>query len=98
MNLVNKHWRLMGVIRKTMKNETNASKVRELQENYRVQARCHRKRLMDAKRASRGMTHQEIAEAIEVSRTTVTVWVNSMKDILQELATTYSIVTKGDDV
>lgn len=81
----NKHWALMAKIKNSMYKASTKEEYNALKENYMAHVRCHKNRLADFNRTLGGIVHEEIATMTGQSRTTVTMGIKRVKEILRAI-------------
>ena len=91
LELAAMHWRLMAKLKNSMYSARNDEEYGILRENYQAHVRCHRNRMNDARRSMRGIVHADIAEALDMSRTTVTMAIRKVKLELERISTAFPI-------
>lgn len=80
------HWRLMAKIKNSMYKASSNEEYRVLKENYFSQVRCHRNRLEDARRSVKGIIHEDIASALGLSRSTVSMGICLIRRELERIS------------
>lgn len=91
LELAAMHWRLMARIKNSMYSARSAEEYSTLRENYQTHVRCHRNRMNDARRSMKGIIHADIAEALDMSRTTVTMAIRKVKTELEKISSAFPI-------
>lgn len=86
LQLAAMHWRIMAKIKNSMYKAATETEYNELRDNYMAQVRCHKNRLNDARRAFRGIIHEEIASTLGHSRTTVSMGIRQVRKALMEIS------------
>ncbi len=80
------HWCLMARIRNSMYRATSEEEYSVLKENYMSQVRCHRNRIRDARRSVKGIIHEDIASALGLSRSTVSMGISFIRRELERIS------------
>lgn len=80
------HWRMMARIKNSMYRASSQEEYRVLKENYLSQVRCHRNRLEDASRCVKGVIHEDIASAMGLSRSTVSMGICLIRKELERIS------------
>lgn len=93
LDRANKHWRIMAKLKKEISMERNEERKLRLQDHYHTQVKCHRQRIIEARKINRGMTRTEIAEILGMSRSTVCTAIVKMTEKLKEIILTSSLTT-----
>lgn len=80
-----KHWRIMRKLEANIMNEGSEEKRKRLQDHYLTQVACHRKKVLEIKKASRGLSRTEIADILNVSRSTVSGSIREITNLLESI-------------
>lgn len=80
------HWCLMARIKNSMYRATSREEYSVLKENYMSQVRCHRNRIEDARRSVKGIIHEDIATALGLSRSTVSMGISLIRRELERIS------------
>ncbi len=80
------HWCLMARIKNSMYKATSREEYSVLKENYMSQVRCHRNRIEDARRSVKGIIHEDIASALGLSRSTVSMGISLIRRELERIS------------
>ncbi len=80
------HWCLMARIKNSMYRAASREEYSVLKENYMSQVRCHRNRIEDARRSVKGIIHEDIASALGLSRSTVSMGISLIRRELERIS------------
>ena len=84
---------IVAKLKKEISMERNEERKLRLQDHYHTQVKCHRQRIIEARKINRGMTRTEIAEILGMSRSTVCTAIVKMTEKLKEIILTSSLTT-----
>lgn len=81
-----KHWRIMAKLVANINLENDDEKRRKLRDHYHTQVMCHKKNVIQIKKASCGMSRASIANILEVSRSSVSTAIKEISMLLEMIA------------
>ena len=85
MARANMHWRIMARLKTNLAVEHDEKKRKSLMDHYQTHVRCHRDRMMEVRKLERGMTRSEIAQALNISRSSITDAMRSTSNLLEKI-------------